>query len=230
MAGPDGRWPTRRTSLSWTRASRWSGRCSNSSAIKARSATSRWRSRARFRRRTAKIAILDTITLNMDRHGGNLMINDESGTPNLVPIDHGLTFPPAEARKELPERLGDKHNALLGIASAYEPFSAEMLNSIAKIEPGKMVSALKQERGVVDAVHEGTAAKLDEEALETSRRSAMFLKLAAPVLAPAVVQIALGRSEDVVQTRDQRHRFTKRAQTVITRYRRTAALMPNISS
>ena len=49
-----------------------------------------------------KIAILDTITLNVDRHGGNLMINDESGTPNLVPIDHGLTFPPAEARKELP--------------------------------------------------------------------------------------------------------------------------------
>ncbi len=163
-----------------------------------------------------KIAILDTITLNMDRHGGNLMINDESGTPNLVPIDHGLTFPPAEARKELPERLGDKHNALLGIASAYEPFSAEMLNSIAKIEPGKMVSALKQERGVVDAVHEGTAAKLDDEALEASRRSAMFLKLAAPVLAPAVVQIALGQNaKTLFEPGISDTEFTKRAQTVI---------------
>ena len=163
-----------------------------------------------------KIAILDTITLNMDRHGGNLMIDDSSGTPSLVPIDHGLTFPPAEARDQLAKRLGDQHNALLGIPASYEPFSPEMLTAIAAIEPGQMIKALKSERDVVASAHPEAAAKLSDEALEASRRSAMFLKLAAPALSPAVVQIALGQhAAELLDPSIDADEFTKRAQAAI---------------
>jgi hypothetical protein len=37
-----------------------------------------------------RIAILDLRTLNMDRNTGNILVQR---TKQLVPIDHGLTFP-----------------------------------------------------------------------------------------------------------------------------------------
>ncbi|MBV9755900.1 MAG: hypothetical protein JO047_02505 [Alphaproteobacteria bacterium] len=162
-----------------------------------------------------KIAILDTITLNMDRHDGNLMLQG-GDNPKLVPIDHGLTFPPQDAVGEMATRIGGSHNALLGIPGAHAPFTPEMLAAIDKIQPQVVVSGLKGERGTLDQVHGGATAKISDDALEITRRSALFLKLAAPTLSPAAVQIAMGQNAKRLfdPTIDDRE-FNRRAQAAI---------------
>jgi Phosphatidylinositol 3- and 4-kinase len=161
-----------------------------------------------------KIAILDTITGNMDRHDGNLMMQGDP--PKLVPIDHGLTFPPQGAVDEMSTRIGGAHNALLSIPGAHKPFSPEMLEAIDKISPEVVANGLKQERTTLDTVHGGATAKISDDAIEIARRSAMFLKLAAKTLSPAAVQIAMGQNAKRLfdPTIDDKE-FTVRAQNAI---------------
>lgn len=40
-----------------------------------------------------KLALLDLILANPDRHKGNLMLNEDETRPSLMPIDHGCTLP-----------------------------------------------------------------------------------------------------------------------------------------
>lgn len=163
------------------------------------------------------IAILDTITLNLDRHAGNLLITGgTTNDPGLVPIDHGLTFPPAAALGQVGDNLGNNKNALLAMPAAHEPFTPKMLANIGKIDPDVLASAMRKERADLNAVHPNTAGALSDEAIDISRRSAMFLKLAAPTLPPAIVQVALGQNaETLLDPTITDQVFAQRAATVI---------------
>lgn len=46
----------------------------------------------RLRKDVAKIAFMDFLTGNLDRHGSNLMWGYKDGVPNLLSIDHGRSF------------------------------------------------------------------------------------------------------------------------------------------
>ena len=145
-------------------------------------------------REVQQLAIFDTIALNGDRHGGNIMFRrDGDNPPTLVPIDHGMTFLDRSGGDRIARQMGGEHNVLLSMASSHEPFDEDSLAGIARLDPDAMALALKRERATMERANPTTAGKLSDEAIELSRRAAMFLKRAAPELPPAAVQMALAR-------------------------------------
>ncbi len=143
-------------------------------------------------RATQEMAILDIVTLNTDRHGGNFLLDtSEDGEKRLLPIDHGLSFPTRDAAEFLTAKTGTKANALMRLPGAHEAFSPELQRSIAGLDPDAMAQALKRERETLNQAHPGTGATLSDESIELSRRSSIFLKRAANRLTPAAIQVAL---------------------------------------
>ena len=144
-----------------------------------------------------KIMILDMLTLNMDRHGDNVMVQAQpNGEQDLVPIDHGLTFPPHEARADLHKKVGSTFNAMLTMPGSHEPFTQEMLKAIDDIDPDSMQAGMRRELTVIEKQHPGTKGKVDREGIDAAARSAKFLKMGAamkPPPSPAAIQLALGQ-------------------------------------
>lgn len=138
-----------------------------------------------------QIAVLDIVTLNTDRHGGNLLTT--GNPPTLVPIDHGLAF--TSSPNELREKMGGGQNALLKLPASHVEFDDAMKQSIAKLDADAMVTALKQEAALIAQAHPSTAGTLDDDAMNASKVAIEFLKLAADTLTPAEVQVALGRNQ-----------------------------------
>ncbi len=145
-------------------------------------------------RPTQELAVLDIITLNTDRHGGNFLVKrDQGGAPSLVPINHGLSFPTRGAGYLLDQNISSNRNALLAMPASHEPFDPEVLRGLARLDPDVLAASMKRERQVLETAHPSTANTMSDESIELSRRSAMFLKRAAGRLTPAAVQLALGR-------------------------------------
>lgn len=145
-------------------------------------------------RATQELAVLDILTLNTDRHSGNLLLQDDgNGGNRLVPIDHGLCFPGTGAQDRIATKMGSRHNVLLEIPGAHEPFDPQVLASIQNLQPEVIAETLKRERQTLAEAHPDTDNTLTDESIEFARRSGMFLKLAAPLLSPAAIQIALAR-------------------------------------
>lgn len=138
------------------------------------------------------IAILDTVMLNLDRHDGNLLL-DQAGT-GVIPIDHGLSFPDstAVANGNIGRNMAGDKNVVLRMANAYDPFSQASLDGIADIDPDLMQAALAAESAKMGQVQPSLAGKVSAEALSISNLATQFLKAAAPTLPPAMVQAALG--------------------------------------
>lgn len=145
-------------------------------------------------RATQELAVLDIVLLNTDRHGGNMLVKPgQNGESSLVPIDHGLCLPPREATDQLTNNIGTSHNALLGLPGSHEPFTPEMLTALDRLDPDVLAGGMKRERETIEQAHPATAGTVSDDAIELSRRSAMFLKLAARRLCPAAIQVGLSR-------------------------------------
>ena len=144
-----------------------------------------------------KIIMLDMVTLNMDRHGDNVMMQGKPGSnPELVPIDHGLTFPGKDAREDLHKKMGASFNVMLAMPGSHEPFTDEMLKAIDDIDPDTMSASMRRELTLIEKHHPGTKGKVDREGIDAAARSARFLKLGAamkPPPSPAAIQLALGQ-------------------------------------
>ncbi len=164
-----------------------------------------------------KIAILDMVTLNMDRHSGNLMVNGATTeTPDVVPIDHGLTFPTKDSLADLPANIGNDKNVLLKLPGSYEDFTPEMLKSIELLDPDGLAEGLRRDIATIEEVVPGTQGKVADECVKISRRSAMFLKKAAAALPPAILQVALGQdAESLLDPGIDDQEFDRRATAAI---------------
>ncbi len=148
-------------------------------------------------RQVQELALLDTISLNTDRHAGNMLVKRAAnGPPRLVPIDQGLCFPSRGSSSQLSSTIGGSHNALLAMPGSHRPFDAALQQSIAALEPDALAEALKRERATIAEAHPSTMGLISDESIELSRRSAMFLKRAAARLTPAAVQVGIGRFHD----------------------------------
>ncbi|MGH7041604.1 MAG: hypothetical protein ACREFY_05680, partial [Acetobacteraceae bacterium] len=150
------------------------------------------------------IALLDIMSLSVDRHGGNIMVDAaDPNNPKLVPIDHGGTLPNRSDFATLKTRFGGVTdsmmggvsvvNELLNIPAAYEDFDPGTQAKIALLDPAAMEQGMRDQRTDLDAVHPGldAGAKVSDESFRMSKRSMMFLKLAAGTLSPAEIQIAI---------------------------------------
>ena len=152
-----------------------------------------------------KLAILDILTLNYDRNDGNVLARrgGPNGSPQLVPIDHGGTFPSAKKLRQGGaheiggiNNNGGVKNMLLTIPGSHEPFSPQMLRSIELLDPEAMRQGMLDHLKMLAAAHPQLACTGPEaeEKVMLSMRSAEFLKLAAPTLSPAMIQITIAEN------------------------------------
>jgi hypothetical protein len=150
-----------------------------------------------------KIAMLDIMSLNCDRHAGNLMLKPGTdGAPTMVPIDHGGSMPSRADFETAKGRIagvaadGSIVNELLQMPSAYEPFDPQLLEQLDLLDPAAIEVGMKRQLAAMDAVHPGfdAAGKVPDSGLHMSKRAMMFMKRAARFLSPAEIQIALGQN------------------------------------
>jgi hypothetical protein len=87
-----------------------------------------------------RLALFDLRTLNLDRHGGNILV--DSATGDLVPIDHGCAFPTELGEPWLDWRLWRQ---------AETELSAETRSFIQGLDP-LAAAALSAELGLPDGV------------------------------------------------------------------------------
>jgi hypothetical protein len=166
------------------------------------------------------MAIFDTITLNADRHSGNVLLDPGGG---LIPIDHGTSFlePGSGGNGRIADTLGGPHNALLSVSGMHQPMSPKMLKGLKALDPDEYASGLKKDRDQVAAAHPDMNGMISDAAIESSRRSAYFVKLAAkakPPLSAGAIQVALGGAAKELLDPDVDFRsFRQRAQAVIDR-------------
>jgi hypothetical protein len=151
-----------------------------------------------------KIAILDIMTMNMDRHSGNILLdNSDPDNPRLVPIDNAASMPKRSdfaAGKNYFAGVAQSavngagvQNAMLSTPAAYEPFDPETVAQLQLLDPDAMADGLKRQRDAVDTLNPGFGAgdKVPDENIDMSKRCMMFLKRAAGSLSPAEVQLAI---------------------------------------
>jgi hypothetical protein len=149
-----------------------------------------------------KIALLDIMSLSMDRHDGNIMVNtDDPDNPGLVPIDHGGTLPARADFSATKSRMGGVDvgftakvvNTLLRFPAAYEKLDDETVAKLELLDPAAMEQGMKDQRDALGKVHPGLdpGGKVGDDSFNMSKRSMMFLKRAAKALSPAEIQIAL---------------------------------------
>jgi len=168
----------------------------------------------------AGMAIFDTITLNTDRHAGNVLVDADG---NLIPIDHGESFaePTKGGLARVKVTLGGPHNALLGIPAAHEPMSPKILKGLKALDPGAFAASLTGDRDRVADVHRDMGEMISDGAVEMARRSAEFVRLATRSkipLSPAAIQVTLGcAADELLDPAVNRKDFTKRAEKLIAR-------------
>jgi hypothetical protein len=143
-------------------------------------------------KRCQELAILDTVTLAVDRHGGNLLMTGDDQNADLVPIDHGLTFSPDLAM--LSDHMASATNSLLSLPGSHQPFSKDMLTRIEKISPNGIRDGWNAEVATMKDAHGKVGGMIDGKQVDQSRRATMFLKLAAPSLTPASLQVTMGQN------------------------------------
>jgi len=115
-----------------------------------------------------RVALLDLVILNCDRHGGNMLVSEEGD--GLIPIDHGLCFPSSLEDLDFEWQLWPQSNT---------PFDATERRWAATLPAGGELSAALQRMGIDTASADlaGCAAvvlKVGVEMGRTARALASF--------------------------------------------------------
>lgn len=158
-----------------------------------------------------RMAVLDIIHLNCDRHMGNFLVRMDGGTPAMVPIDHGDTLPSQEDFRSKceniggmpsrdPKQRGQFKNALLAMPGSYQPFGPEMLERLHGLDPDALVQGMREQLDSLDrnVPNLGARDAVKEDRLLLAKRSAQLLKMAAATLSPAEIQLLIGRNPQLL--------------------------------
>jgi hypothetical protein len=133
-----------------------------------------------------KVALLDFATLQMDRQASNLLVQpDANGQPRLTPIDAGNAMPSRKAFEA--SRRMFVNNAVLGGDEAKKKFSPDAMKKIDALDPDAVVAAMRKANSDMRAVDPNAATAVEDETIEMTRRSILFLKEAAKVLTKAEI-------------------------------------------
>ncbi len=180
----------------------------------------------------AGLAVFDMLSLNVDRHGGNLLLAEDGRS--LIPIDHGESFAePSELGLErVKNAMGGPHNALLAIPSAHAPMSKEMVKSLKSLDPKAYAKTIAGDRTLIGKQHPDMADMVSDGAVETARRAARFVQLVAktaPDMSPASMQIAMANAAAELFGPDvDEPAFEQNARAVIERYRSQGASIKHV--
>jgi hypothetical protein len=155
----------------------------------------------------AGLAIFDTITLNTDRHPGNILMGPNN---ELIPIDHGASLVNTEDEGfgimsngigRISDMFGSRHNCLLGLPGAHEPLSPAMLKKLKALDVSDLGKSLTRDRDAIVEDHPTMQNTVSDGAITAAKRSAAFLKMAAkikPTMSIAQVQVALGNAAGIL--------------------------------
>jgi hypothetical protein len=133
-----------------------------------------------------KVALLDFATLQMDRQASNLLVQtDPDGKPRLTPIDAGNAMPSRKAFEA--SRRMFANNAVLSGDEAKKPFSPEAQKKIDDMDEKAIVAAMKKANTDMAKVDPNAATAVEDETIEMTRRSILFLKKASKVLTKAEI-------------------------------------------
>ncbi|MBL8792485.1 MAG: hypothetical protein JNM56_01130, partial [Planctomycetia bacterium] len=138
-------------------------------------------------RECQKMAILDLISLNMDRHSTNFLVEERDGQdPELVPIDHGMILPSRAGLQMRRHRLSGAFTAISRLPGSRQPFTDEMRKKIEEIDEDEVIQTIRAALARMQQRHpEGVEkAQVGEENLRLVRRSIRFLKKAAAAQPP----------------------------------------------
>jgi hypothetical protein len=152
-----------------------------------------------------KMAVLDLVQLNLDRHAGNFMVGDAGGQPRLLPIDHGLVLPSRDGLRARRFKLGAPHNALGEMPAANKKMAPELVEKIKQIDPDEVVAGMKRAFAALQKQHPdaANASQISDENFALVKRSIQFLKKAAGELTLAELQDAYGAfMEKIFETAD----------------------------
>lgn len=144
------------------------------------------------RKSLESMAVLDIIMLNGDRKGDNMLIKKQTdGTTKLMPIDAGAGLPSKKTFEETSFQgffspcSGDESDAFGNMynltPAAHQPFSAETLDAIARLEPDKMRARLTAHKQQMEKDFPTTKGTIDDSTLDLSELSMRLLKRAAPL-------------------------------------------------
>ena len=134
------------------------------------------------------IAVLDFLTLNFDRHGGNILVDDPGGgaDPKLIPIDHGKSMPNRIAYGGGGREIKTQNTLMRHMPDQVDrKFSDEMVASLDQLDPDAMAVGLTKARGDLAKSHPADAAKFGDDTIGMIAGSAAFLKKAARELTVA---------------------------------------------
>lgn len=128
-----------------------------------------------------KVLVLDFVSLQLDRNDGNVLFQEgPGGNPKMVPIDAGNALPNRDAWES--RRRTFANQALFKGPVADQPFDPEIKASIESMDPDKIAASLTTAKQQMSGVDPNVSAGLEDQSIEMSRRSAMFLKRAVAVL------------------------------------------------
>ncbi len=127
------------------------------------------------------VAVFDMIFGNLDRHGGNILVqkDPETGTGKLVPIDHGSALPDPDALQLNRAALLPPENAMADprkFPGCAEPLSDEAIESLARLNPDDMVREMKQQRDDMARRHPGAQGMISDAAIDSMAARVRFIK------------------------------------------------------
>ena len=130
-----------------------------------------------------EVAVLDLLTFNVDRHAGNLLMDEQPGQPpKMVPIDHGLSLPGRDAMSACRFRLTSEQNTLASMPQKDEKLSENVRAKLEQLDPDKLADEMRKSNATLVKLHPEMKGTISEENVEMTRRAAQFLKKAAAYL------------------------------------------------
>lgn len=144
-----------------------------------------------------KMAVLDLVQLNTDRHSGNFMVGDQDDgkggqKPRLVAIDNGLSLPSIDGLRARRSKLGAPHAVLGMTPGAQKKMSPDMVARIQAINPDEVVEGMKKSFKALQELHPdaANASQVTAANFELTKRSIQFLQKASTELSIAEIQDA----------------------------------------
>lgn len=130
------------------------------------------------------IAVFDLMFLNLDRHGKNLLVQEQpDGSNKLVPIDHGIGLPDADGQRLHRFRVAGEQNILMvDELRSRELLDAETRANLKKMDARAMAAELKRKQLEVEARHPETKGMVDPAEFDRMARRIEFMQAAADIM------------------------------------------------
>lgn len=142
-----------------------------------------------------QMAVFDLISLNMDRHDGNVMV---TGDKKLVPIDHGNIMPTASGLRFRAMEIGPPHAVLPQSEAGQAMLSPELLERLELLDVGQLIASMQDQHEQMKLENDGIDVNDLNKGLDNVRRSAEFLKFAAKELTLAQIYSAYELLQDLI--------------------------------